>query len=576
MQQKSKFIIFISLICFISLLFLPVKVRGASTPTDGGGGSLCCLEVGWTPSGCTVGIAGWTCNAPGTSKCCTGSGCIKWDTTSPECVTTTPTTTKEKDKWCCNNSTGSCYKCSKTGAWSTQAQCEACCPTGTYFGCRKSAWSWLSGNQTLYCKLMTWCEVDPGDKCQTDADCNNETPPPTSPKYTCDTSTWQCYEDSNGNYTSLSSCEEDCVDSSPPPETTYSGYYCSGPKYSCSVYKGGLCKKCLYSSNLTRPGYSTKAECEENCQYRCQCTSGNWCRCAKCPDTGPCETCTYNSDCVSTTDTTDTTTTTEPTATKYTCDTDTWTCSESADGVYATEAVCEENCVEPTTQRYSGWKCRSIGCNTSSEFCRKCRYSSSWTSTSGLYDSEAECEENCEYKCRCINGYCYCKKCPSSGPCEKECKTSSDCVSTTDTTTDTTSPPPTSRPPAPKCQIFEFSINGKTNEDRDPLYVWVNALLKGYVSVNDSCTKCTVTSDDTWGNPSKDYTITSISTDINESFKIPESGTYFFTVKCIGDPADPDDFDEDKVSLKTVRAINLPWWREIIPVLPGFLRGIWR
>ena len=128
----------------------------------------------------------------------------------------------------------------------------------------------------------------------------------------------------------------------------------------------------------------------------------------------------------------------------------------------------------------------------------------------------------------------------------------------------------------PKCQIFEFSINGKTNEDKDPLFVWVNAVLKGYISVNDSCTTCTVTSEDTWGNPPKSYTITSISTYINETFKILVSGTYSFKLECIGNPADTDDFDEDTVSLKTVEALNLPWWQEIIPVLPGFLRGLFK
>jgi len=129
--------------------------------------------------------------------------------------------------------------------------------------------------------------------------------------------------------------------------------------------------------------------------------------------------------------------------------------------------------------------------------------------------------------------------------------------------------------PLTKCRISEFSINGKTNEDRDPLLVWVNASLKGYISINDSCTECTVTSDDTWGNPSQTYIITSLSTYINETFKIHTSGTYSFELFCIGDPTDPDDFDENTISLKTVQAINLPWWREIIPVLPGFLRGIW-
>ncbi len=306
--------------------------------------------------------------------------------------------------------------------------------------------------------------------------------------------------------------------------------------------------------------------------------------------------------------------------------------------------------VTTTKPHYSGYKCRSTGCNNDSEFCKECKYSNGWTSTSGLYNTEEECETNCKYKCIC-KGYvepslpsgfqvwwwnlwgkqrhscnistwqcsedddgpyssltncqddctpeCVCTKCPSSGLCEKECKTNIDCQEpTTDTTesttttttepsttttepptTDTTEPPTTDTtepsPPAPTCQISEFSINNKTNEDTNPLRVWVNASLKGYVSVNDSCTKCTVTSNDTWGNPPQTYDIIFIDTRFTESFEIPTSGTYFFKLLCIGDPDNPDDFDEDTASLQTVEALNLPWWQEIIPVLRGFLGGVW-
>jgi len=109
------------------------------------------------------------------------------------------------------------------------------------------------------------------------------------------------------------------------------------------------------------------------------------------------------------------------------------------------------------------------------------------------------------------------------------------------------SPPPVSPPPVsppPTCEIYEFSINDKTNEERDPLLVWVNASLRGLISTNTDCTKCTVESTDTWGNDPgpKEYAINFANNyKAKESFSIPEA----------------------------------PWWREIIPVLPGSLFSSW-
>ncbi|HUS49469.1 MAG TPA: hypothetical protein VMZ91_04855, partial [Candidatus Paceibacterota bacterium] len=126
-------------------------------------------------------------------------------------------------------------------------------------------------------------------------------------------------------------------------------------------------------------------------------------------------------------------------------------------------------------------------------------------------------------------------------------------------------------PPAPTCDIYEFSLNGKTNEDSDPLRVWVGSVIKGLVSTNAFCETCTVESTDTWGNDPdpKVYAMTlNNGYNADEEFKINTSGTYYFTLTCQG--SDPDDIDEDTTSLQVVEAINLPWWREIIPVLPGF------
>jgi len=132
-----------------------------------------------------------------------------------------------------------------------------------------------------------------------------------------------------------------------------------------------------------------------------------------------------------------------------------------------------------------------------------------------------------------------------------------------------TSPPPTSPPPT--CQILEFSINGKTNEDQNPLIVWVNALLKGYFSVNDVCISCEVTSNDNWN---KTYDPLPLGGNVTEQFKINTAGIYSYTLECVG--TDPEDIVTDTLSLQTVKAINLPWWREIIPNLGGFLRGMIR
>jgi hypothetical protein len=104
------------------------------------------------------------------------------------------------------------------------------------------------------------------------------------------------------------------------------------------------------------------------------------------------------------------------------------------------------------------------------------------------------------------------------------------------------------------------------------LIVWVKASLTGYFSVNDTCKTCRVSSSDTWGYPPQTYEITTLESDYTETFKINTSGTYSYTLECIG--TDPEDIAIDALSLQVVKAENLPWWREIIPNLGGFLRGI--
>jgi len=214
MQQKPKFIILITLICFIFLLFFPVKVWGVNSQLTGGGGGSCVKQCKTM----------WYYDDPYTAiNPQRHYYCKEYYPLPPECAgTTTPTKEeKEKDKWCCNNSTAECYECSKTGAWSTEAQCKAHCPSGTYLHCRPSL---LTGKGS-YCKPATWYIVNPGDECKKDADCQNggtpPPPPPATPKYSCNTSTWTCSQNLNGVYSSLATCQSNCprpsAGGSPPP-----------------------------------------------------------------------------------------------------------------------------------------------------------------------------------------------------------------------------------------------------------------------------------------------------------------------------------------------------------------------
>jgi len=188
------------------------------------------------------------------------------------------------------------------------------------------------------------------------------------------------------------------------------------------------------------------------------------------------------------------------------------------------------------------------------------------------------CNDSGCTECQCGAGGT-CSVVYSYTPCSDTCRTGADCGDGGGGPSQPPSPyvPPISPPPTsppPTCQIIEFSLNGKTNEDQNPLIVWVNAVLRGYFSVLDSCKTCTVSSNDTWGNPPQTYEITTLDSDYTETFKINTSGTYSYTLECVG--TDPEDIVTDILSLQTVKALNLPWWREIIPNLGGFLRGMIR
>ncbi|MDD4999328.1 MAG: hypothetical protein WC288_01385 [Candidatus Paceibacterota bacterium] len=114
------------------------------------------------------------------------------------------------------------------------------------------------------------------------------------------------------------------------------------------------------------------------------------------------------------------------------------------------------------------------------------------------------------------------------------------------------------------CTIDIFSIN---DEDTSPIRVWVTQLNQGHWSASDYCDNCNISCspypDCLWqkdnigtGGPGAIY-----------QFKLKEYGSYTYTLTCF------NSFGDRPSETLQVNAVNLPWWREIIPVLPGSLWG---
>ena len=266
------------------------------------------------------------------------------------------------------------------------------------------------------------------------------------------------------------------------------------------------------------------------CQYRGQGSLG------KCrpklfifEDTCPCEDeCFKDEDCT--------------TIQKYSCNSLTGQCYADNNGQYTSLAVCKDNC-------------RQIPPSTTTTTKPSPTTSSTTTTT----------KPTKYYECDYSTGKCNESLTNQGFPTLKDCQDNCHKM---------------------PCSIIEFSINGKTNKDQNPLKVWVNTPLKGYFSVNNVCTQCVVKSNDTWGKPQEYYDITLGNTNFTKDFKISSAGNYSFELKCSSsrkdenlldcDPTADEDCVVDSLSLQQVQAINLPFWHEIIPVLPGFLRGLFR
>jgi len=98
---------------------------------------------------------------------------------------------------------------------------------------------------------------------------------------------------------------------------------------------------------------------------------------------------------------------------------------------------------------------------------------------------------------------------------------------------------------------------------------WVGYPITGKWSASDWCDDCDV---DCTPYPECVWKQDGIGTGSDErKFTLEESGDYTYTLTCYKSGGR----DQKQVTVN-LEALNLPWWREIVPVLPGFLRGIWR
>ncbi len=119
-------------------------------------------------------------------------------------------------------------------------------------------------------------------------------------------------------------------------------------------------------------------------------------------------------------------------------------------------------------------------------------------------------------------------------------------------------PPPT-LPDIEPCMINYLEL---------PERAWVGYPITGKWSASDWCDDCDI---DCTPYPECVWKQDSIGIGFDEyKFTIEQSGTFNYTLTCYGEGG-----IDERTKSATVKALNLPWWREIIPVLRGFLRGVW-
>ena len=496
-----------------------------------------------------------------------------------------------KKPYVCNWQTGTCYKDTYgDGDYQTLEECQRKCvaattttttkgktttttlPSGTIeisYICDKCVQGTCSSYTSSKpcttncnaCTGKTTCKVCSGGKCKSQSFsspcndyCDNDNQCKINQCMVCvGTQCKQVTIDSYENCTDECSGAEHCGGIGGGDEDRKeSGWYCehsSGQKYGTCVYKKTL-----------KTTFSTEAACMANCIYCNYCNKqylglwGDW-HCIKngktCRSSND-DQCQKDSDCGNGTPTPEP----PPPVIRYACNTSTWQCTESSSGSYSTLSSCQTNCKKPTpSTRYS--------CNTNTGQC--------YQDSSGSYSTLSSCQTNCKestpstrYSCNTTTWQCYSDssgKYTSLSSCQTNCKEST----------------PITAPPT--CSINKFEL---------PNHVWTGVDYEAKWSTNSDCKWGEITcklGDKACGNNetlSGNVTVGSINHE--KSFLIKTPGVYTYQLKACYDKNNEDTCDIWEDTLGTgldyieVQAVNLPWWQEIIPVLPdklqGFLRGL--
>ena len=290
------------------------------------------------------------------------------------------------------------------------------------------------------------------------------------------------------------------------------------------------------------------------------------------------------------------------------CDISKGTCYyHKSDGTYRQESTCLAICKSckvcknkrcqtvycSVAQRYDGpcstdKDCQngtpsSVSCNVCvGEKCQSGTFNvSSCSQVTGytLCSSDSQCKTSTTPTSSIRCNVCIGEKCQSRtfnlSSCSRitnytRCSSDQDCKGT---------PPPPPPPPSPTCSINKFEL---------PNHVWTGVDYEAKWSTNSDCKwgeiTCKLGDKDCRDNETLSGNVTVGSINHEKSFQIKTPGVYTYQLKACYDKNNEDTCDIWEDTLGTgldyieVQAVNLPWWQEIIPVLPdklqGFLRGL--
>src|SRR5680860_173803 len=231
-----------------------------------------------------------TSSTPCASTCRTNSDCQAPTATHPICHDTSCTTTTTRPPSIATATHPICHDTSST-------------TTTTHPICHDTSCTKYTCNSNYQCVVDSNGQYTSLGTCQ-----NNCTAPI---RYSCNTNTYQCYQTTSGSYTSLNNCEADCQ--------TPIHYTCNTNTYQCYQTTSG--------------DYSNFNDCATNCQAP---------------------------------------------ITRYSCNTYTSQCIADNSGPYTSLNTCQNNCTAPI--RYS--------CNTNTYQC--------YQTTSGAYISYNDCANACK------------------------------------------------------------------------------------------------------------------------------------------------------------------------------------